>query len=167
MEIIKTYFSENLFNIILGIVIFLFSLYIAFYYYKLISKKQNIKNNTNKNLLYYELSYIIYYLIIIIGALVSLIIMGVKTGTLLTILGSVGLSIVLAFQETLKNVVSGIYVIINNFFNIGDVITFNNITGKVIAFNLFSTTILDKNNTTYVIPNLMIQNNMMGLYKIK
>jgi small conductance mechanosensitive channel len=174
MEIIKnqynmitTYISNNLFNIILGITILLFSLYLAFYYYKIISHKQNIKNNTNKNLLYYELSYSIYYLIIIVGALVSLIIMGVNTGTIIALIGSIGVATALAAQGTLNNLIGGIYVIINNFFNIGDIITVNNITGKVTKFNLFTTTIVDNIGNSYIIPNLMIQNNIMGLNRIK
>jgi small-conductance mechanosensitive channel len=127
-----------------------------------------IDDNYDQNLIYYQLSWIIYYSIIIFGLIFSLINLGFNVATILTLLGTLGLALGLALQETIKNIISGIYISINQLFKLGDLISLkpignlNSTSGKIIDFNLYYTTILEpENNTISMIPNNIIQNNIL------
>ena len=125
-------------------------------------------DNYNNDLIYYQLSWIIYYSIIIFGLIVSLVNLGFNVATILTVLGSVGLAMGLALQETIKNIISGVYISVSNIFKIGDIISLkplgnlNSTYGKILDYNLYYTTILEPTrNVISVIPNSVIQNNIL------
>jgi small-conductance mechanosensitive channel len=114
-----------------------------------------------KNLLFYELANIIYYLIITVGCIFAIINLGIHTSTIITILGTLGLAIGLAIQGTLTNITSGVYIGFNDLFKIGDIININGFTGKVQKFSLFNTILTDKAGSELVIPNNLIQSNIL------
>ncbi len=124
-------------------------------------------NSISYNLIYYQMNWIIYYTIIVFGLIVSLINLGFNVATILTLLGSIGLALGLAFQETLKNIISGVYIGISKLYKIGDLITLKplgntNITsGRVIDFNLYYTTIINQYKQISILPNSIIQNNIL------
>ncbi len=124
-------------------------------------------DNLGNNLIYYQLNWIVYYTIIVFGLIISLVNLGFNVATILALLGSIGLALGLAFQETLKNIISGFYIAISKLFKIGDIITLkplglNTITsGRVIDFNLYYTTIINQFKQISVIPNSLIQNNIL------
>ena len=124
-------------------------------------------NFVNNSLIYNQLNWVIYYSIITFGLLMSLVNLGFNAGIIITLLGSIGLALGLAFQETLKNMISGIYIEINKLYRLGDVISIkpiNNDTitiGKIIDFNLYYTTMLNSANKITMIPNSLIQNNIL------
>lgn len=165
-------------SFLISVVIFIFFYVIADNYKTLIidpekEKEKDIKNGSNgtkinKNLLYHQMNRLIYYIILGIGMSISLVNVGFNIATILTILGTVGLAIGLALQETLRNVISGIYVTINGLFKIGDVITVQQnindkkVEGVVIDFNLYYTTIAVKDSDLVsMVPNSIIQNNIV------
>ena len=122
----------------------------------------------NNNLIYYQLNWIVYYSIIIFGILVAFVNMGFNVATIVTLLGTIGLALGLALQETIKNIISGIYIGINKLFRIGDMISLKpivniNVTsGKVIDFNLYYTTLVDMSSGSKImVPNNIIQNNLL------
>jgi small-conductance mechanosensitive channel len=125
-------------------------------------------NDFNNNLIYYQLNWIVYYSIIVFGILVALVNMGFNVATIVTLLGTIGLALGLALQETIKNIISGIFIGINNLFKIGDMISLKpivniNVTsGKVIDFNLYYTTLVDMSSGSKImVPNNIIQNNLL------
>lgn len=174
-------FIDILPSLLLSIIIFVFFYIIAEYYKTSIIYDENKtqkytigqemltnNDNLNKNLIYHQLSLMVYYSIIIFGLIVSLVNLGFNVATIIALLGSFGLALGLALQETLKNMISGIYIGINKLFKIGDIISLKpligntNITfGKIIDFNLYYTTIIDVNKQSIIIPNSMIQNNIL------
>lgn len=177
-------FINNLPNILLSIFILIIFYIIAEYYkFNIIPKKNNflktnketeqeniLKNNTNdykNDIVYYQLSWFIYYSIIIFGLIVSLVNLGFNVATIITLLGSVSLMLGLALQETIKNIISGIYLSINKLFKIGDIVSLkslgslNSTTGQIIEFNLYYTTIVDNSGIITIIPNSTIQNNIL------
>lgn len=188
-------FIDSLPNIILSIIIFAIFYIIAEYYkstiinpktelknfikqktgqefnfeYELKTQQEmgEINNNLDNNLIYYQLNWVIYYSIIIFGLIISLVNLGFNVATIITLLGSIGLALGLALQETLKNMISGIYISINKLFKLGDIISLNPFgnsvgkIGKVIDFNLYYTVIIDKNKQISIIPNALIQNNIL------
>lgn len=173
-------FIDALPSLLLSIIIFIIFYVIAEYYRTniIVNQKKIQKNdldqetlnydNLNINLIYYQLSRMIYYSIIIFGLIVSLVNLGFNVATIIALLGSIGFALSLALQETLKNMISGIYIGINKLFRIGDLIslkplggTTNNTFGKIIDFNLYYTTLADANNQITLIPNSIIQNNIL------
>jgi small conductance mechanosensitive channel len=146
----------------------LISLFIFFVFFIIASIYKNYYKKKQDNLIKYGLSDIIYYLLLFIGLFFSLIQLGIQTTSLYTIFGSIGLTLALSLQSTLSILASGLYISLNNLYNIGETIeilgpngTIYN--GKVSLFNLFNTTILStKDNTPIIIPNNYIQNNILN-----
>jgi small conductance mechanosensitive channel len=141
-----------------------FSIFIIFY---LIASyfKNNYKKKTDKNLIHYEMGDILFYTIILLGSFFSLVNIGIQTASLFTIFGSIGLALALSLQGILTSIASGIYIGINELYQIGDSIQIIGPNGKVFtgvvkSFNMFNTTILD-NNIPSIIPNTYIQNNII------
>jgi small conductance mechanosensitive channel len=174
-------FIDTLPSLLLSIIIFVIFYIIAEYYRTSIlgneiKTQKNIleqemlfeSENLNKNLIYYQLSWIVYYSIILFGLIVSLVNLGFNVATIIALLGSIGLALGLALQETLKNMISGIYIGINKLFRIGDIISLKPLIGntsitwgRITNFNLYYTTVIDVNNQITMIPNSMIQNNIL------
>ena len=75
---------------------------------------------------------ILKYIIAIILILAILNIYGIKTTTLIASLGIAGAIIGLAFQDTIKNLLSGILIIFDNHYMQGDIVTINGFRGEVI-----------------------------------
>ena len=114
-----------------------------------------------------QLSNVTYYLIFLIGFLFFLLSMGVHWGSILAILGSLGLTIGFAMQNLLKNAFSAVYIISGKLFEIGDIVEikklsyYNYIKGKVIDFDLLNVYILTDDNKIHYLPNSMIQDNIL------
>ena len=177
INLFADYLVDHIPSFLLSIFIFFIFYTIAEYYKsRIFTKKNSTMSKTsleqeqftyNNNLIYHQLSWLVYYSIIIFGLLVSLMNMGFNVGTIITIFGSIGFALALALQDSIKNIVSGIYIGVNNLFKIGDVISLkplgyvNPTFGKVIDFTLYYTTILDNNNKISLIPNSVIQSNIL------
>jgi len=166
-ENLKNDFINYIPNLAIAIFIIII-FYIIANYYKNNVFNNNIKSESSKDLIYYELSYIIYYLILIFGFLFALIYLGFNTATIIAVLSICGLAIGFAFQSSLSNIISGIIIILLNLYEIGDVIKLNQLSystytlGKVIDFNLYSTTLLDPiTNSIITLPNSIIQSNVL------
>ena len=127
-----------------------------------------VSDGFGSNLVFYQFGWIVYYGIIVVGIIFALVHLGFDIGAILTILATLGLALGLALQETLKNIISGVYLAIANPFGLNDLISLkslgsiNPLNGRVIDFNLYYTSIIDlKTNNITVIPNSTIQNNLV------
>lgn len=125
-------------------------------------------DNLTNDLIYYQISWIVYYSIIIFGALMAIVNLGFNVATIVALLGSVGLALGLALQQTISNIIAGINISISKLFKLGDDINLKQLSnsapieGKIIDFNLYFTTIIDKTtNKISQIPNTLIQNNIL------
>ena len=96
---------------------------------------------------------IVKYVMLILGLLIILNIYGVDTTSIITGLGVVGVVIGLALQDALKDIIGGINIIIDNYYVVGDLVTFNNFTGTVSEFGLKSTKIINANGETLIVAN--------------
>lgn len=113
-------------------------------------KEYEIKRrNTIVKLLNNIIKYFIYILMVIF----ILNIYGVDTKSLIASLGIAGVILGFALQSTVEDLISGIAIIMDNYFMIGDIITFDNFTGEVIEMGLKSTKIRKANGEVYVIAN--------------
>lgn len=99
------------------------------------------------------LTNIIKYLILIIDIIIILNIFGVSTSGLLASLGVVGLVAGLAVQDILKDFLSGLSIVIEDQYAVGDTVTINNFKGEVIALGLRTTTIKSYEGNVKILSN--------------
>jgi small conductance mechanosensitive channel len=83
-------------------------------------------------------------------------IMGIKTTSLLASAGVVGVGIGLGAQSLFKDVLNGIFILIENQYNVGDTVKIASLTGTVEDITLRLTTLRDSNGALYFIPNSQV-----------
>lgn len=132
------------------IIIIILTFIIAKYFKNLIIKRYLEKGGNS--LIIYQVSSIIYYIILSFGIILIMIQIGIQKSTILTFMGTIGLTIGLSMQSTLSRCVSGIYIILENLYDINDRVSAGGIEGYVKNFNLFNTT-LNKDGIDTIIPN--------------
>ena len=89
-------------------------------------------------------------------ALQILTVMGVNLGPLLASAGIAGVAIGLAAQTIVKDVLNGMLIILEDWFNVGDTVRLTGMTGTVEAMSLRRTEIRDGDGTLYIVPNSQI-----------
>ena len=92
-------------------------------------------------------------LVIILGVATCAQIVGFPIGSIIAGAGLVGLTISLAAQESASNLFSGIVILLDKPFSIGDWITVGNVEGEVIDINFRSIKIRSLDKTVSVITN--------------
>lgn len=88
--------------------------------------------------------------------LVALIVLqqfGVQTASLLAVLGTAGLAIGLALQNTLSNVAAGLVLLVLRPFEIGDHVAVSDQSGVVLSLALFHTKLRSDEGVDIVVPN--------------
>lgn len=94
------------------------------------------------------------YIIIIIAGILILQIYGVNVNSLVAGLGLVSVVVGLAIQDPLKDMISGMNIISDEYFVLGDVVKIDDIEGKVIEIGIRTSKIKDiKNGNVLVIAN--------------
>ena len=96
---------------------------------------------------------IIRYIMLIIATLTLLSIYGFNVKGMITGLGITATIIGLALQDTFKDIISGINIIMENYFIVGDIVTYGEFTGEVIEFGLKSTKIKNAAGDVLIIAN--------------
>ncbi|WP_420236502.1 mechanosensitive ion channel family protein [Telmatobacter bradus] len=81
---------------------------------------------------------------------------GINLGPLLASAGIAGVAIGLAAQSLVKDMLNGLFILIEDQFNMGDRVRVAGLTGTVEAMTLRKTTVRDDDGTLYVIPNSQI-----------
>src|SRR5579863_9109177 len=95
----------------------------------------------------------------VIGAIVGLQFLdavGVNLGPLLASAGIAGVAIGLAAQNLVKDMLNGTLILLEDQFNVGDVVTLAGLTGTVELMTLRKTTVRGGDGTLYVVPNSQI-----------
>jgi small conductance mechanosensitive channel len=80
----------------------------------------------------------------------------VNLAPLLASAGVAGIAIGLAAQNIVKDVLNGVLILIEDQFNVGDVVRLAGLAGTVESMTLRKTTVRDADGTLYVIPNSQI-----------
>ncbi|MBE6160925.1 MAG: mechanosensitive ion channel family protein [Firmicutes bacterium] len=97
------------------------------------------------------------YFLLIIMAIFILKLYGIDVRSLVAGVGIAGALIGLALQDTLKDIISGISIIMENYYVVGDYIKLNDFTGQVIEFGLKSTKIRNFNGEVLVFANRNVE----------
>jgi small conductance mechanosensitive channel len=103
----------------------------------------------------------IKYVLLLIGFAVALTTLEVDITPILAAMGATGLVVGLALQNSLSNVASGVMILINRPFDVGDIVTAGGVTGTVHQMNLVSTTFRTFDNQTIHLPNNEIWNGVI------
>ena len=93
------------------------------------------------------------YIIVILAFLSILEVYGVDTKSLIAGIGVAGVVLGLALQDFLKDLISGLSIMLDNYFVIGDIVEYDNFTGEIIEFGLKSTKIQSFSGEVYSISN--------------
>lgn len=94
------------------------------------------------------------YIILIIVGILILNIYGINVNSLVAGLGLVSVVVGLAVQDPLKDMISGINIITDDYYSLGDVVDIDGIEGKVIKLSIRTTKIQDtKNSNIHTIAN--------------
>jgi small conductance mechanosensitive channel len=88
-----------------------------------------------------------------VAILTALEVIGVNTGPIVGSVAILGLAVSFGSQNLVKDVVNGFFILIENQFAVGDVVTIGGNTGTVEKINLRSTRIRQYDGTLHVIPN--------------
>jgi small conductance mechanosensitive channel len=91
--------------------------------------------------------------VLIVGFVAVLQQLGVKTTSIIAVLGAASLAVGLALQGALSNVAAGVMILLLRPYRVGDVIESAGRTGRVEALDLFVTELSTPDNLKVVIPN--------------
>lgn len=158
MEIISTSLNEMLSNLlmlipdlIIAILIFIVSLYGAGLLARLIrSAMERRKTDTEFRLMIEKLT---RWSIIILGTIIALQQVGFNVTAFLTGLGILGFTVGFALQDVSKNFVAGLLLLLEQPFDIGDVIEVGGFTGTVANVEIRATEIYTFDGQNVIIPN--------------
>lgn len=99
--------------------------------------------------------------VMLIGFAIALTALEIDITPIVAAIGATGLVVGLALQGTLSNFASGIMILVNRPFDVGDVVTAGGVTGVIHQMNLVSTTFRTFDNQTIHVPNNSIWNNVI------
>ncbi|RDI95820.1 mechanosensitive ion channel family protein [Meiothermus sp. QL-1] len=100
---------------------------------------------------------VLQVLIVVLGTLLVLSNLGLNVTALLAGAGVVGLGISLAAQNLIRDVLNGFFILLEDQYGVGDVITVGQLSGTVERFNLRLTVLRDLEGRVHFIPNSTIQ----------
>lgn len=104
---------------------------------------------------------LVQVLVVILGIIFVLPSFGVDWTGLLTLVGAAGLAISLSLQDLLKNIIAGVYMLMEQPFRIGDRITVKDVTGTVQGIELRTTILCTDENLQVVVPNSTVLNEIV------
>ena len=93
------------------------------------------------------------YIVYIIALLIILDFFGIDTKSLITSLGIAGVVLGLALQDTVKDLISGIFLVLENYLQVGDIVTYQDFTGEVVELGLRTTKIKAFDGQVLIVAN--------------
>jgi potassium-dependent mechanosensitive channel len=101
----------------------------------------------------YAISSVSRYLIVIVGSMIGLGLLGLRWGQLQWMAAALSVGLGFGLQEIFANFVSGLILLFERPFRVGDVITIGEYTGTVSRIRTRATTLIDFDNKEVVVPN--------------
>jgi small conductance mechanosensitive channel len=93
----------------------------------------------------------------LLAFLISLSELGINIAPILASLGLIGFAISMAAKDILSDFISGIFVLLEDQYHVGDKIRVGNLEGEVVEFNLRRTVLKDESGILHLIPNSQIK----------
>lgn len=92
--------------------------------------------------------------VLLAAVFIILSVLGVNVTSVLAGLGIAGVIIGLALQDTLKDVIMGLHIVMDHYYSVGDVVEYHGIEGTIVGFTLSTTKIGDNaDHSIYSISN--------------
>lgn len=107
------------------------------------------------------IGYIVNLLVIAMGVVIALGILGINPTALITGVGLTGLVVGFALQDVIKNFVSGVMILIQKPFRVGDQIRVDHYSGKVKEIKARYTILRTFDGNDVIIPNQVILNQII------
>ncbi len=148
------YLIQSGLKIIAAVAIFLIGRWVA----KLLSRlfeRLLLRSNVEKTLATFVRS-LSYYLILIFVIIAAVDKVGVKTTSLVAVMGAAGLAIGLALQGALSNFAAGVLLILFKPFRVGDFVEAAGTLGAVEEIKIFNTVLNHPDNRRIILPNAQI-----------
>lgn len=111
-----------------------------------------------------RIGYVIMLIVVILAALDKL---GIKTTSLVAIIGAAGLAVGLAMQGSLSNFAAGVMIIIFRPFKVGNFIEAGGTKGIVEEISIFHTIMRTPDNLAVIVPNSQINSGVITNYSAK
>jgi len=96
---------------------------------------------------------VVSFVVWLIAFVMILSVFGINIGPLIAAIGVVGLALGFAAQNIIRDYLNGVFIVMEDWFRIDEVVTIAGTTGLVVDLNLRRTTLRDLNGTMHVIPN--------------
>jgi small conductance mechanosensitive channel len=88
-------------------------------------------------------------------------VLGIQMTIFAALIGALGVAAGLALSGTFQNFASGVLIILLKPFRVGDTVSTQGQEGRVTAIRLFYTVVLSFDNTTVIVPNSKLSNEII------
>lgn len=144
-------FMSKLPTIIFAIVILVLGIFVSKLAVKLMGKAMDrSKLDLTINHFIKSMTKIVLYVVLVT---VVLTLLGVPTTSIITVIGTAGVAIGLALQNSLSNLAGGFLILIAKPFRVGDYIAVSGVEGSVVGINILYTKLMTLDNKAVYIPN--------------
>lgn len=149
-EILKQFHEFQIENLFRTIVLLLIGYFIARFVSASLPRVFSKRITRQQSMILSRASFYLIFILFIVSAIQQ---MGFNIGTLLGATGIVTIAIGIASQTSFSNIVSGIFILGEKPFELGNTIRVNDIEGEVLSIDLLSVKIRTFDNTMVRIPN--------------
>lgn len=160
-ELISTYFGGTVVSVtfaqILAVVLMVCIIWLVCSVLTFIIRSVTLKRSRTQTVASLALS-LIKYAGVLAGLIWGLTIIGVNVNTILASLGIVGLIVGFGAQSLIEDVITGIFIIFEGQYDIGDIIVLGDFRGTVKSINVRTTVIEDTGGNLKIINNSDIRN---------
>lgn len=156
-----------LFKFILSILVFLFARFVILIFKKIIRKmieKQSLNNSKKLNSVVSISSSVFKYIVYFIAIILSLGIFGINTSSLVATAGVGGIVIAFGVQSIVRDLFNGVFILIDDQYNVGDDVIINGVSGEISAINMRNTVLKGYDGSINTISNGTI-NTVVNLSK--
>lgn len=139
------FFKENLIKLIYTGIIIIISFLIIFLFRFLVMRFLKHKRQHHKRAITMAklLNSITQYTVFILGLLAILAVWGIDIKPFLAGAGILGLALGFGAQDLVKDIVSGFFIILDNYYDVGDIIDIRGFKGEVVEIGLKSTRLVN------------------------
>ncbi|WP_311525985.1 mechanosensitive ion channel domain-containing protein [uncultured Parvimonas sp.] len=147
------------FKVVLSIIVFLVAKVVIYFFTKIFKnlvktyKTNDFRNSKKVNSIVSISSSVFKYIIYFIVIVIILSIFNVNTLSLIATAGVGGIIIAFGVQSIIKDLFSGIFILLDDQYNIGDDVIINDIAGNVITINMRNTQIQGYDGSLNTISN--------------
>ena len=111
-----------------------------------------------------DILYVLLLAFVVIAALSKL---GIQTASLIAAVGAVGFAIALSLRNSVSNFASGVLLVANHPFSVGDFVELGSTSGTVEKITLLFTVLKTSDNQIISMPNVQVMNNRITNYSLR